>query len=285
MVKHLLSFPLRPFAARTGEGGIVAQVVFTLAVAALLFSSPSAIADEADNAFRRSEAAIGGTISDLSFRSIDGTEVGLKSLRGRPVLLTLIYTGCTDVCPAIIESLAPAVDAGKEALGEDSFSVVTIGFDTRNDTPDRMRSFARQHKAGGGNWYFLSSDRKTLDILAEAVGFTFSPSAGGFDHMAQVTVLDKHGKIYRQVYGGSFTPPQIVEPLKELVFGREKPFFSFGGMVDRVKLFCTVYNPNTGRYYFNYSLFASIFIGVGCLLAVLYVLVKETRKALRTGKA
>jgi protein SCO1 len=193
--------------------------------------------------------------------------------------------GCADICPAIIESLAPAVDAGKEALGEDSFSVVTIGFDTRNDTPDRMRSFARQHKAGGSNWYFLSSDQKTLDKLASTVGFSFFPSAGGFDHMAQVTVLDKTGKIYRQVYGASFTPPQIVEPLKELVFGREKPFFSLQGIVDRVKLFCTVYNPNTGRYYFNYSLFASIFIGAGCLLAVLYVLLKETRKAFRGGKA
>jgi protein SCO1/2 len=258
---------------------------YALAVAALLVASTPAIADEADIAFKRSEAAIGNTVSDLSFRNIDGKEISLKNLQGRPVLLTLIYTGCADVCPAIIESLAPAVDAGKEALGEGSFSVVAVGFDTRNDTPDRMRSFARQHKAGGADWYFLSSDQKTLDALANAVGFTFSPSAGGFDHMAQVTVLDKNGKIYRQVYGGSFAPPQIVEPLKELVFGREKPFFSLQGIVNRVKLFCTVYNPNTGRYYFNYSLFASTFIGIGCLLVVLYVLVKETRKALRSEKA
>ena len=28
-----------------------------------------------------------------------------------------------------------------------------------------------------------------------------------------------------------------------------------------MKLFCTVYDPRTGRYYFDYSLFASIIIG------------------------
>jgi len=115
------------------------------------------------------------------------------------------------------------------------------------------------------------------------VGFSYFASAGGFDHMAQVTIIDKDGKIYRQVYGSTFDPSQIVEPLKELVFGREKPFLSFAGLADRVKLFCTVYNPNTGRYYFNYSLFVSIVIGLISLGLVLYVLIRETRKAMRAG--
>lgn len=261
------------------------RTVSALGFAALIAASAPVAGDDADIALMKSEAAIGGTVADLSFKNVDGRDINLASLRGKPVLLTLVYTGCADVCPAIIESLAPAVDAGKEALGADSFSVVTVGFDIRNDTPARMRSFARQHNAGGDNWYFLSSDRPTLETLANAVGFSYFPSAGGFDHLAQVTVLDKDGKIYRQVYGATFTPPQIVEPLKELVFGRERPFFSLQGLVDRVKLFCTVYNPNTGRYYFNYSLFASIVIGAGCLAAVAYVFVKETRKSLRGGGA
>ncbi len=79
-----------------------------------------------------------------------------------------------------------------------------MGFDTRNDTPQRMRSFAREHGAGGDNWHFLSADSKTLDELTAAVGFSYFSSAGGFDHMAQVTVIDKNGKVYRQVYGGGF---------------------------------------------------------------------------------
>jgi protein SCO1/2 len=261
------------------------KTTIALAFTALVTASAPAAGDETEIAFKKSEAAIGSTVSDLSFKNVDGREINLASLRGKPVLLTLIYTGCADVCPAIIEKLAPAIDAGKEALGDDSFSVVTIGFDTRNDTPERMRSFARQHNVGGDGWYFLSSDQKTMETLASAVGFSYFASAGGFDHMAQVTVLDKNGKIYRQVYGASFEPPQIVEPLKELVFGRERPFFSLQGLLDRVKLFCTVYNPNTGRYYFNYSLFASIVIGASCLGAVAYLLVKETRKSLRSGKA
>jgi protein SCO1/2 len=252
-------------------------------VALLLLPSPL-LASPAGEAVATSESAIGGVVPDLRFTGTEGQTVSLGQLRGRPVLLTLIYTGCADICPAVIESLAPAVTVGEEALGKGSFSVVTVGFDTRNDTPQRMRSFAREHGAGGDNWHFVSADTKTLDQLTAAVGFSFLSSAGGFDHMAQVTVIDKNGKVYRQVYGGTFDPPQIVEPLKELIFGREKPFLSVAGILDRVKLFCTVYNPNTGRYYFNYSLFASIFIGLISLGLVLFVLIRETRKAMRAGR-
>jgi protein SCO1/2 len=217
---------------------------------------------------------------------VDARPVSLGAFRGRPVVLTLVYTGCADVCPLVMENMVPAVAAAEEALGAGSFTVITIGFDVRNDTPSRMRSFAQKHNAGGKNWHFLTAgDATTRDRLAAAVGFEFFSLAGGFDHMAQVTVIDKSGKIYRQIYGSTFDPPQIVEPLKELVFGREKPFFSLEGISARVKLFCTVYDPNTGRYYFNYSLFASIVIGAVCLMLVLIALIRETRKAMKSRQA
>jgi protein SCO1/2 len=254
-------------------------------VFALIFAwcmAVPACAGRTENAVALSESVIGRQIPELRFTGSEGDLIRLSDFHGKPLLVTLIYTGCADVCPAIIESLAPAVEVGEEALGKGSFNVLTVGFDTRNDTPQRMRSFARQHNAGRGNWYFASADMATLDRLTAAVGFSYFSSAGGFDHLAQVTVVDKSGRIYRQVYGSTFDPPRIVEPLKELVFGREKPFLSLAGLIDRVKLFCTVYSPNTGRYYFNYSLFASILIGAISLGLVLYVLVRETRKALRS---
>lgn len=256
----------------------------TAAVCLAIGLATPAMADERTGAaLRLSQGAIGGSVPDLAFQDAEGKRINLAELRGKPLLITLIYTGCTSVCPTIIESLAPAVEAAEGILGPGSFNVLTIGFDTRNDTPDRMRSFARAHRAGGDNWRFAGSDQETMDRLSAAVGFSFFSSAGGFDHMAQVTVLDKTGAIYQQVYGSTFGPPAIVEPLKQLILGGERSVFSLAGLSDRVKLFCTVFDPNTGRYYFNYSLFVSIFIGVACLLGILAFLVRETRKSLRSG--
>ena len=63
-----------------------------------------------------------------------------------------------------------------------------------------------------------------------------------------------------------------------LVFQRGAPLSSLSRLVDRVKYFCTVYDPNSGRYYFNYSLFMGIAIGIGCFGFALIVLIREWRK-------
>lgn len=262
----------------------MSRLVIALWLLVALFA-PAAAADErTEKALARSREVIGREIPSLTFTDVEGHRVALSDLRGRPMLLALVYTGCADVCPLVIENLAPAVDAAEQALGAGSFVVITIGFDARNDTPARMRSFARQHNAGGANWRFMSGDAATIARLSDAVGFSIFPTAGGFNHPAQITVIDKRGNIYRQIYGSTFEPPQIVEPLKDLVFGREQPFLSWEGISDRIKLFCTVYDPSTGRYYFNYSLFASVGIGLVSLALVLFALVKETRKAMRSRK-
>jgi hypothetical protein len=65
------------------------------------------------------------------------------------------------------------------------------------------------------------------------------------------------------VYGDQFEPPQLVEPLKDLVFGRLSALASWEGIVGRVKLYCTVYDPSVGRYRFDYRV--PILIGVGAL--------------------
>jgi protein SCO1/2 len=75
-----------------------------------------------------------------------------------------------------------------------------------------------------------------------------------------------------------------MEPLKSLIFGGSRPVFSLAGLSDRMKLFCTVYDPRTGRYYFSYAIFLSAAIGAFCLLAVLAFLVRETRKSLKANR-
>jgi protein SCO1/2 len=171
------------------------------------------------------------------------------------------------------------VRAAQRALGQDAFNVVTIGFDTRSDTPERMRAFARQQGVDLPNWRFLSTDEATLERIAEAVGFSIFTRAGGFDHLAQITIVDAAGRIYQQAYGAVFDPPLVVEPLKDLVLGRARAIASLQDLVDKIKFFCTVYDPGSGRYYFNYSLFIGIAIGTLSFASVLVLLIREWRRA------
>ena len=89
----------------------------------------------------------------------------------------------------------------------------------------------------------------------DQVGFAIYPAPQGFDHMALTTVVDQEGRVYRQIYGGVFEAPAVVEPLKELVFGRRSDWTSLEGLANRVRLFCTLYDPRTGAYRFDFGPF------------------------------
>ena len=182
---------------------LVSLFVLLFGVASSLAETPSL----EEQALALSEAAIGNQLPRVQLTDSEGRPVQLTSLGRKPLLVAMIYTGCTDVCPTILESLKPAVEIAQEALGKDSFTVATIGFDSRNDTPDRMRLFARDRGIDVENWLFLAGTHSGVSKLADATGFSIVPSAGGFDHMAQVSIFDADGRLYQQVRGSIFSPP------------------------------------------------------------------------------
>ncbi len=241
---------------------------------------------DADRSLAKSQAAIGTRLEDLVFTGSKGEPVQLAGFRGRPLLISLVFTSCYHVCPAITRHLANAAEAAREALGEDSFQLLTVGFDTPNDTPEAMRVFAQEQKIDDPNWAFVSADANTISHLITAVGFDYFPSPRGFDHINQVTIVDREGVVYRQVYGGAFELPALVEPLKELVFNRPVAQAHFAaGLVDRIMLFCTVYDPSTGRYRFDYSLFVQIAVGALAILGIGGWLLLEILRSRRRKQA
>lgn len=240
-----------------------------------------------DAALENSQAAIGNTIGDYELLDHLGARVKLRSDHvGRPLVISMIFTSCHHVCPQTTKHLATAIDAAREALGDDSFDVVTIGFDVAHDTPAAMGAFARKQGVNEPRWRFLSATPETIGQISEDLGFIFFPTARGFDHINQSSIITKDGQVYSQVYGVTFELPWLVEPLKELVFNRPGSTGHFvAGLVDRVKLFCTVYDPTTGRYRFDNSLFFQLAAGGTFILAVLIYLIREIIKARRMRKA
>jgi protein SCO1/2 len=124
-----------------------------------------------------------------------------------------------------------------------------------------MASYARERGIGGPDWYLASADAATMARLTRDAGFTFAPSTKGFDHVTQTTIIDPSGRIVLQVYGEDFAPPSVVEPLKKLVWGGKVDRPSIASLIDRVRLVCTIYDPASGRYRFDYSLIVEIVAG------------------------
>lgn len=241
---------------------------------------PASAKIDEPTALKLSQAAIGRTLDpSYRFTTSEGNTLTLGELRGKPLVISLIYTSCYHVCPTITQTLERNVRVAREALGEKSFSVVTIGFDTKVDSPERMRVYARERGIRMNDWHFLSTDAATMKALARELGFTYFASPKGFDHVSQATIVDGEGKVYRPVYGESFPAPTLVEPLKDLVLGRKASTKNWDGWINGIKLFCTVYDPSSGRYKFDYSLF----IGIGTGLLSFGVFAVFLARAWRAG--
>ena len=174
--------------------------------------------------------------------------------------------------------LANAVASAQRAIGAGSFNVITIGFNVPFDTPQAMADFARRQGVALPNWEFLSVDAAGVESLTRDFGFTYRATQGGFDHVAQVTIVDAGGKILRQVYGDSFELPILIEPLKQLVTGEPAQFEGLAQMIEKLRLVCTVYDPVSGQHRFNYTVLIEIVTGLSIFAAVLLFLFREWRR-------
>jgi protein SCO1/2 len=263
-----------------------ALVIFL--VSGLLFAQelPRGTALDGREALARSQAAIGKRIGEATLTDTDGRPVRLASRDGRPLIVSFVYTGCFSVCPTTTRFLERAVREAQRALGSDAFDVVTVGFNQPFDSPVAMREFGRRHGIDAPRWRFLSGDAASIDALARDVGFAWVPTASGFDHVTQATIVAPDGRVFAQVYGDAFELPMLVAPLKELVAGEAAPPLraSLDDLVERVRILCTVYDPRAGRYRLNYALFIEIAAGVTILGATAWYLASEWRRRRRGEK-
>lgn len=238
-----------------------------------------------DEAWRTSQAAIGRQLADHPLLDRQGRPVHLASFRGKPLLVSFIYTGCFQVCPTSTRSLRESLRSLYEVFGVGNFNVVSIGFNQPADSPEAMRAFAAQHGIDAPNWEFLSPPLAAVDALTRDFGFSYVATPAGFDHLLGVTVVDAEGRIYAQVYGERMTADRLGEPLRLLLRGAPMPPRpALSELIDRVRLVCTVYDPDTGTYRYNYGLIIEIAGGATFLLAVLVYFGFEARTRWRARR-
>lgn len=258
--------------------GLVCAVGILASAASVGAPNPSRVLDE-KSVLAKSEAALGRKLDGFVFEAPDGKLLRLEELRGRPVVVNLIYTSCYEVCPTVTQTLSSAVDAADRNFGPGRFSVVTIGFDAAADTAERMMAFQRMQGIDRKGWHFLSAEPMTMFRFVDAVGFSYAQSSKGFDHVAQTTVIDAEGRVYRQVYGDQLRAKDVMQPLRELLIGGVPAEKGVASFAERFRLLCTIYDPKADRYRFSYAMLLSFLIGGACLTATAFFLVRSFWRA------
>ncbi|MGO8911088.1 MAG: SCO family protein [Bradyrhizobium sp.] len=175
-------------------------------------------AHDHDHMMKASEPLSGTSIYNLTsgWTSQDGKHVKLESLRGEPVVVTMGYTSCKDICPMIVADMVAIEDRAKEA----SLKGIRFAFfslDSAIDTPERLTAYAKDHGLDPAHWTLYQGDDKAVRELAAALGVRYRRDAsGGFDHSAIITILDADGRIVTQQLDAQANTEEMVKKLTTL---------------------------------------------------------------------
>ncbi len=180
-----------------------------LALGAVVLAARSGGDDDTPpNTFEGSLMPEGVRAPDFRLENQDGETVSMRSLRGRPVVVTFLYTTCEDTCPIQAQTVRGALDE----LGHD-VPALAIAVDPPRDTPARAQAFLAKQRATGRIDFVLGS-RAELRPLWK--GYAIRPQAVDEEHMARITLVDSRG-FQRIGYPGSeATPERLANDLRLL---------------------------------------------------------------------
>ncbi len=146
----------------------------------------------------------------------EGASVPIASLGGRPVVATMGYTSCKDICPAIVADMTwieKHLPAG--AAGNVRFAFFSI--DSAVDTPARLKAYA-DGRALSTAWTLYHGDEHAVRELAAAFGIGYrTDGQGGFDHAAVISLLNEKGEIVFQQRGTKAESDALLAKLKGLL--------------------------------------------------------------------
>lgn len=118
-----------------------------------------------------------------------------SEFEGKYVMLTFIYTACSDVCPQLEFNLAEVYkQIPPRYIGKD-IVFLSISFDPKNDDPATLEKYRYYFDSDGETWRMARiSDQRELEGLLKEFGVTVIPDENGnFQHNSAFYLVDPNG--------------------------------------------------------------------------------------------
>ncbi len=156
-------------------------------------------------------------IPGFSLTNQRGEIFEFKTLRGKVVLLSFVYTTCPDVCSLATISMT---SVQKELSGKERKSVylLSVTTDPEVDKPEVLKSYAERHQVNFTNWSLLTGNARQLAFVWKAFGIKVLRKARGLvSHTSLTALVDKEG-IVRITYDGTAPDAKVIlEDLRTLL--------------------------------------------------------------------
>src|ERR1041385_4055060 len=123
----------------------------------------------------------------------DGRTVHLYDdlLKGKTVVVNLIYTQCLDSCPLETARLLQVQKLLGDRVGKDVF-FYSVSIDPEHDTPAVLKAYAEKFHVGPG-WLFLTGKKTDIDLVAHKLGLYYDPGLNRDGHTVELMIGNEPG--------------------------------------------------------------------------------------------
>jgi len=163
-----------------------------------------------------SELQKGETVPDFQLTSQNGESIRLSDFRGKPVVLTFIYTRCPlpNFCPLMSKNFEMLQQRLQKEF-PDRFQLLSVTIDPKFDRPEILKVYASRYSANEKCWTFATGTQEQIDTVASLFGLVHEPESGLISHNLRTALIGADGRLRHVWKSNVWTPYEVARMLGE----------------------------------------------------------------------
>lgn len=172
----------------------------------------------------KSTKVLSNKISDESIFNLtskwnteEGKKITLKDLKGKTLVIVMIYTTCKAACPRLAADMRN-IESKVPSDFKNEVQYILVSIDPKNDTPQKMKQFAIENYMDDNHWTFLQGTEDSVREFANVLSVKFKEIAPlDFSHSNIISVFNPQGELVHQQEGLGVDNKETIEKIIETV--------------------------------------------------------------------
>ena len=147
----------------------------------------------------------------------EGKSIVLKDLKGKTLVMVMIYTTCKAACPRLVADMRN-IEAKIPHNLKKGVQYVMVSIDPKNDTPKRLKEFAIENAMDSDEWTFLQGSEENVREFANVLAMKYKQITPlDFSHSNIISVFNPQGELIHQQEGLGVDNKETITKIIETV--------------------------------------------------------------------
>ena len=147
----------------------------------------------------------------------DNEQIELEELRGKVLVMVMIYTSCKAACPRLVADMRN-IEKQIPEKSLDDVRFIMVSIDPETDTPQLLKKFSEENQMEEDHWMFLRGTPEDTREFAAVLAVSYKKiSPIDFSHSNIISVFDEEGVLVHQQEGLGVDNTETVEAIQQEV--------------------------------------------------------------------